>query len=179
MAGGKRERTILLTGMMGCGKSVVGRVLAERLGWRFIDTDAQIERTRGCSVAEIFRQEGEAGFRALERAEIGELPGERAVVALGGGALAQAENRAILQQRGVIVWLDAKPETLLARIGESDDRPLLAGLSAEDRRERLNTLRDERAESYGEAEVRVVTDGCTPKQVCDAVLAALGWEHAA
>lgn len=179
MAGGQRERAILLTGMMGCGKSVVGRTLAARLGWRFIDTDAEIERKAGCSVAEIFRQEGEAGFRALERAEIAELPSERAVVALGGGALAQAENRAVLQQRGVIVWLDAEPETLLDRIGESDGRPLLAGLNAADRRDRLSTLRDERAESYGEAEVRVVTDGCTPEQVRDAVLVALGREHAA
>lgn len=179
MARRKRDRAILLTGMMGSGKSEVGRALAERLGWSFIDTDAEIEQRRGLSVAEIFRENGEAGFRELERAEIAALPDQRVVVALGGGALAQAENRLLLQQRGALVWLDAEPETLAGRVGESDERPLLAGLSGADRTERLRALRAERAADYGKAEIRVETDGRSPGEVCDAVLAALGWENAA
>ena len=179
MARRKRDRTILLTGMMGSGKSAVGRALAERLGWSFIDTDSEIEQKRCLSVAEIFRAEGEASFRELERAELAALPDRRVVVALGGGALAQAENRRLLHRRGALVWLDAEPETLAARVGESDQRPLLAGLSGADRTERLRALRVERAAGYGKAEVRVDTDGLSPGEVCDAVLAALGWENAA
>ncbi len=179
MATGKRDRAILLTGMMGSGKSAVGRELALRLGWTFVDTDARIERKRGLSVADIFRRDGESGFRALESAEIEALPSERAVVALGGGALIQARNREVLRRQGVLVWLDAAPETLVARLGECEDRPLLEGLSASEREERLRQVQQERAESYGEAEIRIPTDDRSPTQVCDAVLAALGRECAA
>lgn len=175
----KRGRVILLTGMMGSGKSAVGRELAERLGVRFVDTDAEIERRRGAAVAEIFRREGEAAFRALERAELAALPSARAVVALGGGALVAAEHRALLPERSILVWLDAEPETLAARLGEADDRPLLAGLSASERTERLRELRAERADGYAEARLRVATDGRSPGQVCDALLAALREECAA
>lgn len=179
MARDTRRHVILLTGMMGSGKSVVGWALAERLGWSFIDTDAAIEAKRGLSVAEIFRREGEARFRELERAELAALPEERAVVALGGGALAQEADRSALPRGARLVWLDAEPETLAARLGEADDRPLLAGLDSQGRRERLGALRAERACSYGAAEVRIATDGRSPEEVCDAVLVALGWEHAA
>ncbi len=179
MARDDHSRVILLTGMMGSGKSVVGRALAERLGWSFIDTDAAIERKRGQSVAEIFRREGEACFRELERAELAALPEARAVVALGGGALAQEAGRLALPRGGVLVWLDAKAETLAARLGDADDRPLLVSLDPSGRRERLATLRAERACSYAAAEIQISTDGRSPEEVRDAVLAALGWEHAA
>ena len=179
MARETRRRAILLTGMMGSGKSVVGLALAGRLGWSFVDTDAAIERKRGLSVAEIFRHDGEAHFRELERAELAALPEECAVVALGGGALVQEAGRRALPRGGALVWLDAEPETLAVRLGDADDRPLLAGLDPSGRRERLRSLRAERSCTYGAAEVRIPTDGRSPEEVCDAVLAALGWEHAA
>jgi shikimate kinase len=165
--------------MMGAGKSCVGRLLAARLSRPFLDTDARVAELAGRSIAEIFAAEGEAGFRARERAVLAALPEEGAVIALGGGAPVPEENRALLRAKGVLVWLDARPETLAGRVGLAEGRPLLAGLDAAGRAERLEALRSERASAYARAELRVETDGRTPEQVCDAVLAGLGWERAA
>jgi len=166
-------RTILLCGLMGSGKSSVGRLLAERLGHDFIDTDRCVERRAGCTVAELFRERGEASFRALERQVLAELPALRAVVALGGGAVASAEGRALVAGKGTLVWLDARPETLATRVGDGAGRPLLAGLDEDARVARLRDLAQQRATAYGQAALRVSTDERTPDQVCDAVLAGL------
>ena len=179
MGRAKRDRTILLSGMMGSGKSSVGRALAERLGWEFIDTDERVESERGLKVEEIFRQQDEAAFRQLERSVLESLPSRNAVVALGGGAVIAAEIRSLLRTKGTLVWLEAKPETLAARIGNTDSRPLLAGAEGAGRIERLRTLQSERAEAYASAEVRVSTDEKNVEEVCSAVLVALGWEKAA
>jgi shikimate kinase len=168
------ERSILLCGMMGSGKSSVGRALAERLGWRFVDADAEIEAGAGMSVAQIFEREGEAGFRARERELLRALPEAGCVIALGGGAVEAAENRAILASKGRLVWLDARPETLAERIGTTARRPLLAGLDGRARVERLRELGARRASAYASAELRVSTDGLGVAQVCQAVLGGLG-----
>ncbi len=175
----ERDRTLLLAGMMGAGKSSVGRLLATRLARPFIDTDERVALCAGRSIAEIFAGEGEAGFRARERALLGGLPERGAVIALGGGAPVPDENRALLRTKGVLVWLDARPETLARRVGEAGGRPLLAGLDVAGRIARLARLSSERATAYAGADVRVETDGRSPEEVCDAVLAALGWECAA
>jgi shikimate kinase len=179
MGRSERHWTILLAGMMGAGKSSVGRALAQRLGRPFLDTDARIEACSGRSVAQIFAADGEAAFRALERVVLLELPPYHAVVALGGGAIVPEANRAILHERGALVWLDASPETLAARVGEGADRPLLAGMDEPTRVARLAALRDQREAAYASADVRIDTDGRTVDQVCDLVLEALGWERAA
>ena len=166
----------MLCGMMGSGKTDVGRLLAERLDWEFVDTDDQIEREQARSVAEIFAEEGEPSFRAHERAVLERLPARRAVVALGGGAVVAAENRALLREHGTVVWLDAEPEVLARRIGAGAARPLLADLDAEERVERLRELRAEREPFYADAGLRVATDDRTLPEVRDAVLRALGWE---
>jgi shikimate kinase len=168
------ERSILLCGLMGSGKSSVGRMLAERLGWRFVDTDALVEAAAGASVARIFEREGEAGFRAREREVLRSLAGSGCVIALGGGAVESAENREILAGKGRLVWLDARPETLAGRIGADAGRPLLAGLDARGRIEHLRELAARRAAAYASAELRVSTDGLGVAQVCQAVLAGLG-----
>jgi 3-dehydroquinate synthase len=154
-----RETTIWLVGMMGAGKSDVGRRLAGRLGRRFVDSDAEIERAAGATIAELFAREGEPGFRARERASIEAAAGRGAVVALGGGAIAQPGAAARLARSGVVVWLRARPETLAARIGDAAERPLLADCAAAERAERLRRLLAEREPYYASARIAVDTDG--------------------
>lgn len=166
-------RNLWLVGMMGAGKSSVGAALARRLGRRFVDADAEIERAAGRRIAEIFAGEGEAGFRAREREAIERLGGAEAVVALGGGAFAQPGVPERLLASGEVVYLRARPETLLERLGEAADRPLLAGLAREERRARLAALLAERAPAYARATLAVDTDGLSVDEVAVAVAARL------
>ncbi len=173
MSKGTDERAILLVGMMGSGKTSVGLALSLHLGWRFIDTDLRVEAEAGCAIAELFRRDGEERFRRIESDVISRLPAERAVIALGGGAICSEQNRSALRSRGTLVWLDASPETLASRLGEGSARPLLADVEGGERVDRLRALREERAESYALAAVLVSTDGLSVEQVRDAVLARL------
>lgn len=156
--------------MMGSGKSSVGGLLAEKLGWTFIDTDERIESSAGLSIRAIFEREGEAVFRRLERKVLEALPDREAVIALGGGAIVPAENRQLLRSRGKLVWLDAQPETLSARVGTGAARPLVQGLDEPERVSRLRGLRAERMEAYAQADVKISTDDRTAGEVCEAVL---------
>jgi len=164
---------VLLCGLMGSGKSRVGRALASRLGWDFLDTDERVEEAAGMKVSEIFAREGEAAFRRLESTALAGLPAQRCVVALGGGTVVSAENRRVLRAKGRLVWLDAAPETLVERIGDSQKRPLLAGLDRPARIARLAQLRAERLAAYSEAELHVRTDGMSVAESAAAVHAAL------
>jgi shikimate kinase len=165
--------------MMGAGKSRVGRALASLLGFDFVDTDALVEQAAGMKVAEIFAREGEAGFRQRERAALEGLPERRCVAALGGGAVVAPGNRALLRTKGRLVWLDARPETLAERVGDAEERPLLAGLDRAARVAKLAALAAERAPAYGEAELRVATDGRTVESICAELVRALAPEGAA
>jgi shikimate kinase len=165
--------TIWLVGMMGAGKSAVGGRLAARLGLPFHDTDAEIEREAEASVAELFAREGEAGFRAREQKVIGRLLGRRAVVALGGGALSVGGTLEKLEASGRVVYLRARPETLAARVGEGQARPLLAGLDAQGRRARLRELLARREADYARAGLVVDVDGVDLEVVVERVAARL------
>jgi len=158
---------------MGSGKSRVGRALASRLGWDFVDTDERVEKAAGMKVSEIFARDGEAAFRRLESEALAALPERRCVVALGGGAVVSAENRRVLHGKGRLVWLDAAPETLAERIGDSQKRPLLAGLDRAGRVAKLTQLRAERLAAYSDGTLRVRTDGMSVEQSAAAVHAAL------
>lgn len=177
-------RIVWLVGMMGAGKSAVGRRLAERLGRRFVDTDAEIEREAGASVAAIFERDGEAGFRARERRAItraitrssGRTARDAAVVALGGGAIAQPGAARRLAAAGVVVWLRARPETLARRVGEgpgADTRPLLRGLGTADRLRRLAELAATREPHYATARIVVDTDERSEGEVVEAIVREL------
>jgi len=168
------RRTIWLVGMMGAGKSAVGAALARRLGRRFVDADADIEARAGRSVAAIFAEEGEAGFRLRERAAIEALAGSGGVVALGGGAVAQPGARERLAASGRIVWLRARPATLLARVGRGEGRPLLAGLDEAGRLERLAGLLAERAPHYAAADLVLDTDDRGVDELAAELAAKLG-----
>ena len=164
---------VWLVGMMGAGKSAVGAALALRLGRRFVDTDAEIERERSASVAEIFAREGEAAFRACEREAVARLCAEPVVAALGGGAVAQPGVAEAVARAGTRVWLRARPETLLARLGDGAGRPLLAGLAPAVRLARLRELLAAREAAYARAELVVDTDDLAVDEVVDRIAAGL------
>jgi shikimate kinase len=152
----KIDRSIVLVGMMGAGKTAIGRRLASALGWPFTDADWAIEAAAGTSIANIFAEIGEAAFRARERQVIARLlHGERQVLALGGGAFMDPETRALVRERALSIWLRADLEVLVRRTGRRDDRPLLAG---GDPRVKLTALLEQRAPIYAEADLIVDSD---------------------
>lgn len=165
---------VWLVGMMGVGKSTVGPALARRLGRRFLDSDREIERDAGKKISEIFANEGEAAFRALERECIRGLARGSAVVALGGGAIAQPGAPELLDATGTVVYLQATAERLVSRIGDPARRPLLAGLDREQRLERLRSLLEEREPAYRRAHVVVSTDSFHVDEIVEAIAAQLG-----
>jgi shikimate kinase len=161
---------VVLVGPPGAGKTTVGRLVADRLGLPFRDTDADVEAAAGSSVADIFVDHGEEQFRALERAAVAAaLAGHDGVLAVGGGAVLAAETRTALRGHRV-VHLDVGIADAARRVGLARDRPLLL----EAPRTRLAALLRDRAPLYAEVATAVVaTSGRTPQQVADDVLAAL------
>jgi shikimate kinase len=164
---------ILLIGPSGVGKSTVGALLADALGLPFHDSDTEVERAAGRSVANLFAAEGEVGFRVRERTALATLvAGAPAVIAIGAGALVEPAVSAMLASRGRIVLLDATPATLAARLGAAADRPLLTG--APDLIVRLEAQRLDRDPHYrASAGLVVATDALTPAAVAAAVVAWL------
>ena len=166
------RRPIALVGLMGAGKTTVAQVLAARLGGAMADLDQRIEDAGGTTIAELFAREGEAGFRARESAALAALLADPPVVlACGGGVVLDPDRRARLKERCRVVWLEVSPAEAARRAsGSPGVRPLLATGAPT-----LEALLRERGRLYGEvAELRVPTDGRTPEQVADAVLAGLG-----
>ena len=147
------KRTVALIGMMGAGKSSVGRRLANRLGAPFYDADTEIEAAAGCTIAEIFARFGESEFREGERRVIQRLLDlEPHVLATGGGAILDAATRARIAENAVSVWLRAPLDLLVARVERRDSRPLLKGGDA---REKLAGLLAEREPLYAQADIVV------------------------
>jgi shikimate kinase len=172
---------VTLAGFMGTGKTDVGRCLARSLGWPFIDTDAAIEAETGRSVAALFADEGEAAFRVRERAAVAQACARpRAIIAVGGGALLDAENRRLLFAAGPVVCLRAAPREILRRLGDARDRPLLNGdgtASEAERLARIESLLAARAPIYALATHAVDTDGLSPDEVARRIrtLIEAGW----
>jgi shikimate kinase len=166
-----RKKTIALVGLMGVGKSSIGRRLAVALDLPFHDADEAIEQAAGRSIPEIFAERGEAEFRAGERRVIARLLDEPPhVLATGGGAFMDPETRALIKRKAISIWLKADVEVLLRRVARKDNRPLLKG---RDPRAVLEALARERYPAYAEADISVET-GETPHQAAiEAVLKAL------
>lgn len=162
---------VVLIGFMASGKTAVGRRLARRLGYDFVDTDEVIEKRAGRSIPAIFAADGEAAFRALEKSTVASLDLARpTVVATGGGTFLDADNRAALHRLGPVVCLVTSPEVILERVSRSDKRPLASGPDAA---ERLAKLYEARLPSYRLADVMVETDGLTVEQAAARVAAAI------
>jgi shikimate kinase len=163
---------IVLTGFMGCGKSTVGRILAERLGFRFVDTDRLIEERCAMTISEIFAVRGEAAFRSLEEEVAGELGKLSAlVIATGGKLMLNPANVSALGADGRIFCLTASPEEILRRVGgdEGIRRPLL---QTEQPLQRIIALLEERCEGY-RCFTQIDTDGKSPQTVAEEVLRLL------
>lgn len=167
-------RNIYLIGFMGAGKSTVGRLLAERLGMEFLDTDALIEERAGLPIPEIFARFGEEGFREWEREVIGEVcRGRGAVVALGGGAPMDEGNWRALRESGITVYLRESPEAIAARLADDDTRPLLAGHTGQGRLRRIRELLGLREPRYLEAHIVIECRGRPPEEIAGEVLERL------
>jgi shikimate kinase len=164
-------RTIALVGLMGVGKSSIGRRLAKALGLPFRDADLEIERAAGRSVSDIFAELGEPAFRDGERKVIARLLGGRPhVLATGGGAFSDPETRALLKREAVTVWLRADLDTLIERVGRRNTRPLL---KERDPREVLTELMQRREPHYAEAEIVVETASGPHEAAVQAIISAL------
>lgn len=167
---------IVLVGPMGAGKSVVGALLARRLGLPFIDVDAAVEAEAGMRIAELFRREGEPAFRERESALLARtLAADGQVVATGGGAVLAADNRRRLRERGLVAWLQADPDTQLRRLEGCRDRPLLEG---EDRLARLQALAAGRDPLYREvADIVLDTRALDATETADALAARVAGQR--
>ena len=150
------DRPLVLVGLMGVGKSTIGRRLANALDCKFVDADEEIERAADRSVSEIFEEHGEAYFRDGERRVIARLMEEgHGVIATGGGAFVDAETRELVLEQGIAIWLDCDLDTLVERTSRKNTRPLL---KTGDPREILFNLKEQRSPAYSQAQIHVVTD---------------------
>jgi len=166
----KRTPGIYLVGFMGSGKSTIGRLLAHRLGWSFFDMDHEIEAAEGASIREIFEQRREPEFRLIEAAMLGQHvrwieQGRSAVLALGGGAFDEEGNRALLQDRGITIWLDCPFEIVERRALATAHRPLSHDPV------RFAALFRERLETYRLADVHIAIAGDDPEPAVEDILA--------
>ena len=165
------DRTITLVGLMGAGKSTVGRRLASRLDLPFVDADSEIEAAAGCTIPEIFERHGEAEFRAGERRVISRLlRGRPKVLATGGGAFMDPDTRQRIKARGISVWLRADLELLMARVARRDNRPLL---KQGDPREIMERLMAQRYPVYAEADITVESNEGPHDAIVERIVDAL------
>ncbi len=165
------DRSIVLVGLMGAGKSAIGRRLAARLGLKFVDADTEIEKAAGCSIADIFEIHGEPAFREGERRVVARLLKEPPhVLATGGGAFMDAETRERIRERGISVWLRADLELLLSRVSRRDDRPLLKD---GDKRTILSELIAQRHPVYAKADIVVDSEDVPHDRMVDKIIAAV------
>jgi shikimate kinase len=165
------DQPVVLVGLMGVGKSTVGRRLAKRLGLPFVDSDSAIEDAAGYTAAEMFERYGEQDFRDGERRLVARLiDGEIRVIATGGGAYVDARTRQLLNERAITVWLDAPVDILAERTARRDTRPLLKN---GDPKGTLERLAEERRPSYAEAHIHVKSGDGAHRDVVDAIIQAL------
>ena len=174
----KPNRSIVLVGLMGVGKSTVGRRLARRLGVDFVDSDSEIELAAAHSISEIFARFGEESFRDGERRVIARLiEGAPKVVATGGGAFMNAQTRSLILDRCIAVWLDADVETLAERVSRRDTRPLLKD---KDPLLLLRNLAGERNPIYAQAHIHVQSEPMPHERAVERIVQELAkWSEQA
>ena len=165
------QKNLFLVGMMGTGKSTIGKILAQRLSMKFIDSDSEIEKESGSSIPEIFSDQGESTFRKMERTFINQINQDQpAVIACGGGLCIPAGMMELLKSKGHVICLLANPSTLLERTQKDSNRPLLQVAQP---LQALEKLLQEREGRYREADTIIDTDELLPEQVVERII-----EHA-
>ena len=165
------SQSVMLIGLMGSGKTVIGRMLSQAYGWDFVDSDKKIEDDSNLRITDIFDLFGEPKFREMERRIIGALIGQdKHIISVGGGAFCQSDIRAAAKGAVTTLWLRATPSELLSRMDNLSSRPLLAG---DDPLAILQRLHEERFADYSQADIVVDTDGLSLRQSLDRVMAAL------
>jgi shikimate kinase len=165
------DRSVVLVGMMGVGKSTIGRLLADRLGVTFVDSDDEIEKAAGMPISEMFERYGEASFRDGERRVIARLVDEGPkVIATGGGAFVNEQTRALIKEQCRSVWIDADLDVLVERVSRRSHRPLLID---RDPREVLTDLAEKRNPIYGQADIHVRSDAGPHTRTVNSILEAL------
>ena len=162
------KRMLVLVGLMGAGKTTIGRRLADRLNVPFVDADDEIERAAGCSITDMFEVHGEKAFREGEKRVIARLmEGPPGVMATGGGAFMNTVTRERIKERGISIWLRADLEILVQRCARRDDRPLLKDGNM---KEILRNLIDQRYPVYSEADIIVDTGNKPQRTVIDKIM---------
>lgn len=168
----EQNRTVFLIGLMGTGKSTVGQKLAETLGWRFTDMDAAIEHEENLKITSMFETKGEVYFREIETRVLQQLAEEVSlgrVVSTGGGAVLAEANRRTMLEHGYVVALTAAPETIMARVRQDRNRPLLQG----NPEERIRHLAAERKHAYDFAHLTVTTDNRNAEEIVRVIVEGL------
>ena len=161
----------ILIGFMGSGKTEVGKRLAKRLGYTFMDTDLLIEEKTGKSISDIFSKDGEQFFRDTETQILTELSGlNKHIISTGGGIVTKKENWVHLKNLGFIIWLKASPVTIFKRISAETHRPLL---KVDNRLEQIKILMSQREQSYAKADLAIDTDGIEIDEIVDVIISKI------
>ena len=167
------KRNLYLVGFSGSGKSTVGRLAARALDWTFVDTDEVIVSTAGAAIDSIFAESGEEGFRDAEHAALAQVAGgERQVVSTGGGIVTAERNRRLMSDSGIVVCLEARPETIARRVSSQDEGPVRPMIDPGHRGHAVSALKAERQPLYALSDWTVHTDSLTPQAAADEVVRA-------
>ncbi len=164
-------KTIVLTGMMGSGKTTVAKLLAQELNLEMIDIDSLIEQNEKLSIAEIFTQKGEIYFRQIEKQTIENiLKSENQIISLGGGSIENQQTREFLLNNSKLIYLETSPETIFNRIKNNTTRPLLCGNMSI---EKISEILTKRESNYISAHIKITTDNKSPNEVTREILGVL------
>jgi shikimate kinase len=175
----ERKSLIFLAGFMGSGKTTIGPILANALGWDFVDIDKEIEQQTNQPIVDIFATSGEKAFRELEHHTIGELVGRAdCVISLGGGTLVNEENFELIRKSGVIVYLRLSPEKIMQRVKRKTDRPMLKDaqgrkLEGNDLQKRIESLLESREPYYSKADIIIPADDLKVGMTVDEIVRRL------
>ncbi|MBF0289162.1 MAG: shikimate kinase [SAR324 cluster bacterium] len=162
---------LVLIGFMGVGKTTIGRKLAKRLGYHFLDMDEQIEIEQKCSIPEIFAEQGEAYFRKLETKLLQQLVSvQNTVVATGGGVVTAKDNFELMKKIGTVIYLDTPVENIIDRVKRSQNRPLL---QIENPEEKIHSLLEQRIPLYRQADQIIETDNLLPQRIISQIIRSL------
>ena len=167
------KKQIVLIGMMGSGKTTVGKQLAELLGWTFIDLDEEIEKRENKKISQIFNDNGEQYFRKTEKEAIKEfINNEKTILSLGGGAFENEESQKLLKEKSTVIFLKASCQKIFERIKNEIHRPLLhKNFSIET----IEFILQKRQKNYEKAHYKIVTDNKTPQEITNDILGVIKW----